>query len=75
MVASVRPAHQRQFDPSTVTDRPEEKELGISARRLCLGDFTLMRTLGTGKLRWLRWLSESQLIHGQAPSLEYGWQD
>lgn len=50
IVASARPIFQRQESSRSVSDRPEEKQLGISARNLCVGDFALLRTLGTGEL-------------------------
>lgn len=51
MVASVRPPNQRQMSPFVITERPEEKHLGISTRSLTVDDFALLKTLGTGKLR------------------------
>ena len=50
IVASARPIPQRQGNSRAISDRPEEKQLGISARSLCVGDFALLRTLGTGEL-------------------------
>lgn len=50
-VASVRPAHERSLNPFVVTERPEDKHLGISARSLRLDDFELIKTLGTGMPR------------------------
>jgi serine/threonine protein kinase len=35
-------------NPFVIKDRPEEKQLGISTRSLCVNDFTLIKTLGTG---------------------------
>jgi hypothetical protein len=49
MVASVRPPTQRHLNPFVITDRPEEKHLGISACQLTVRDFVLLKTLGTGK--------------------------
>jgi hypothetical protein len=51
MVASFRPPHQRSVNPFVIKDRPEEKQLGISTRSLCVNDFTLIKTLGTGESR------------------------
>ncbi|EAW17931.1 cAMP-dependent protein kinase [Aspergillus fischeri NRRL 181] len=48
MVTSFRPPHQRSVNPFVIKDRPEEKQLGISTRSLCVNDFTLIKTLGTG---------------------------
>lgn len=50
-VTSARPSQQlkRQSNPFVITDRPEEKHLGISAKNLGVTDFVLLRTLGTGK--------------------------
>ncbi|RMJ27377.1 hypothetical protein PHISP_01757 [Aspergillus sp. HF37] len=55
MVASLRPTHERQFTPSDATGRPEQMNLGMSARSLTVGDFALLRTLGTGSFArvWL----------------------
>jgi hypothetical protein len=49
LVASVRPAHENPF---VVREHPEEKHLGLSARSLRLDNFELIKTLGTGKLRF-----------------------
>lgn len=51
MVASARPPNQRHMSPFVITERPEEKHLGISTRSLTVDDFALLKTLGTGKLR------------------------
>lgn len=51
LVASVRPAHERSLNPFVVTERPEDKHLGLSSRTLKLDDFELIKTLGTGMLR------------------------
>jgi hypothetical protein len=51
MVASLRPPHQRSVNPFVIKDRPEEKQLGISTRSLRITDFSLIKTLGTGKSR------------------------
>ncbi|KAH8423463.1 cAMP-dependent protein kinase [Aspergillus melleus] len=48
MVASVRPPNQRHMSPFVITERPEEKHLGISTRSLTVDDFALLKTLGTG---------------------------
>ncbi|EDP51600.1 hypothetical protein KXW75_000728 [Aspergillus fumigatus] len=48
MVASFRPPHQRSVNPFVIKDRLEERQLGISTRTLCVNDFTLIKTLGTG---------------------------
>jgi hypothetical protein len=47
-VSSVRPPTQRQLNPFVITERPEEKQLGFSARQLSVRDFVLLKTLGTG---------------------------
>ncbi|KAJ9220244.1 hypothetical protein DTO027B5_1242 [Paecilomyces variotii] len=61
-VASVRPAHERSLNPFVVTERPEDKHLGISARSLRLDDFELIKTLGTGTFArvWLARLKDLQ---------------
>lgn len=51
MVASVRPTQHRLSNPFVITERPEEKQLGVSSRRLRVSDFALLRTLGTGTFR------------------------
>lgn len=48
MVAS---GHQQHFSPSEAAGNPERKNLGRSARTLRVGDFALLRTLGTGESR------------------------
>ncbi|PTU25243.1 hypothetical protein P175DRAFT_0521042 [Aspergillus ochraceoroseus IBT 24754] len=48
MVASVRSPTHRHLNPFVITERPEEKQLGISARQLSVKDFVLLKTLGTG---------------------------
>lgn len=53
VVSSVRPPHQRRLSPFVISGRPEEKQLGISTRRLNVNDFTLLKTLGTGKLSFI----------------------
>lgn len=47
-VASVLPAQQRMLSPFLVSGRPEEKQLGFSAKTLRINDFELLQTLGTG---------------------------
>lgn len=37
------------LNPSEITENPEEKKLGFSARNLTINDFVLLKTLGTGK--------------------------
>lgn len=53
IVASVRPPHQRRLSPFVIAGRAEEKQLGISTRRLNVNDFALLKTLGTGKLSFV----------------------
>ncbi|RAQ51559.1 serine/threonine-protein kinase PRKX [Aspergillus flavus] len=48
MVAAIRPPHQRHLSPFVITERPEEKQLGVSTRTLTVDDFALLKTLGTG---------------------------
>lgn len=35
--------------PAEITENPEEKKLGFSSHNLAISDFTLLKTLGTGK--------------------------
>lgn len=37
------------LSPAEITENPEEKKLGFSAYNLSIKDFTLLKTLGTGK--------------------------
>ncbi|KKK14822.1 hypothetical protein ARAM_006909, partial [Aspergillus rambellii] len=46
MVASVRSPTHRHLNPFVITERPEEKQLGISARQLSVKDFVLLKTSG-----------------------------
>ncbi|KAB8074348.1 kinase-like domain-containing protein [Aspergillus leporis] len=48
MVAGIRPPHQRRLSPFVITERPEEKQLGVSTSTLTVNDFALLKTLGTG---------------------------
>ncbi|KAI9367498.1 kinase-like domain-containing protein [Aspergillus egyptiacus] len=61
-VASIRPPAQRQLNPLMVTERPEEKQLGISGRQLSVEDFILLKTLGTGTFArvWLARLRDEK---------------
>ncbi|KAL4872495.1 hypothetical protein BDV12DRAFT_162340 [Aspergillus spectabilis] len=62
MVASFRSPTQRHLNPFVITDRPEEKQLGISARQLTVRDFVLLKTLGTGTFArvWLTKLRDEK---------------
>ncbi|RAL08622.1 cAMP-dependent protein kinase [Aspergillus homomorphus CBS 101889] len=59
IVSSVRPPHQRRLSPFVISGRPEEKQLGISTRRLNVNDFALLKTLGTGTFARV-WLVKSK---------------
>ncbi|KAI2904622.1 hypothetical protein CBS76997_4225 [Aspergillus niger] len=62
IVASVRPPHQRRLSPFVIAGRAEEKQLGISTRRLNVNDFALLKTLGTGTFArvWLVKLNDER---------------
>ncbi|KAL4821122.1 kinase-like domain-containing protein [Aspergillus spinulosporus] len=61
-VAVVRPPTQRHPNPFVITERPEEKQLGISTRQLSVHDFVLLKTLGTGTFArvWLARLRDDK---------------
>ncbi|KAL4773590.1 kinase-like domain-containing protein [Aspergillus nidulans var. acristatus] len=61
-VASVRPPTRRHPNPFVITERPEEKQLGISTRQLSIRDFVLLKTLGTGTFArvWLARLRDDK---------------
>lgn len=49
-LTSVRPIRQQSTNPFLITpDTSEDKDLGPSSRKWQIGDFQLVRTLGTGK--------------------------
>ncbi|KAL4941036.1 hypothetical protein BDV06DRAFT_9376 [Aspergillus oleicola] len=62
MVASVRRPTQRHLNPFVITERPEEKQLGISASQLSIRNFALLKTLGTGTFArvWLTRLRDNK---------------
>ncbi|PLN75615.1 putative camp-dependent protein kinase catalytic subunit [Aspergillus taichungensis] len=66
------PMHQRRLSPFVITDRPEEKQLGLSSRSLSLQDFRLLKTLGTGTFArvWLVNLKNPQERRNQVYALK-----
>ncbi|EAW12768.1 cAMP-dependent protein kinase [Aspergillus clavatus NRRL 1] len=72
IVASVRPPHQRSFNPFVIKERPEEKQLGISCHTLRLSDFVLLKTLGTGTFArvWLAQFKDESLRKGNVYALK-----
>ncbi|GMG24450.1 unnamed protein product [Aspergillus oryzae] len=62
MVSAIRPPHQRHLSPFVITERPEEKQLGVSTRTLTVDDFALLKTLGTGKTHRSIWAEHGQWL-------------
>ncbi|PYH87369.1 camp-dependent protein kinase catalytic subunit [Aspergillus ellipticus CBS 707.79] len=71
-VSLARPTLQRRPSPFVIADRPEERQLGISTRRLTVNDFRLQKTLGTGTFArvWLANLKEDRLRRDRVYALK-----
>lgn len=60
--------NQAPLSPSEISEAPHNKEVGIASKQLRVGDFELIKTIGTGKSHpRLCWSDHVQLSANQSP--------